>query len=150
MSATRIVETIVRVSLWIASAICLLAPGAAALAQHSAIVFEADGDALHVLPNDDGLFVGADDFGRTGFPANQTDHPEFECEPGGLTIGAYGLWLQLTSPSYASSNEFIILLNYGLDVAAFEAGVEAADALIPEPTSALLLALCALFGLRRR
>lgn len=61
--------------------------------------------------------------------------------PDALTPGAYGLWLTLSSPSYADSNEFIILLNYGLGAEEFEAGVEAASYLVPEPASGLLLAI---------
>src|SRR5215470_52213 len=56
-------------------------------AQHSELVFEADGGELHVLPNADGQFVYAADFGDKGFPANQIDHPEFVAEPGGLNPG---------------------------------------------------------------
>lgn len=71
--------------------------------------------------------------------------------PDGLTIGAYGLWLALSSPQYDASNEFIILLNYGLGEDEFEAGVQAAGALVPEPaTAALLAALAAALMSRRR
>ncbi len=69
--------------------------------------------------------------------------------PDSLVPGAYGLWLELTSPQYGTSNEFIIMLNYQLDETAFEAGVEAAAALVPEPGSLLLLT-AGLLALRRR
>lgn len=61
--------------------------------------------------------------------------------PGGLTPGAYGLWMRLTSPQYDTSNEFIIMLNYQLDAEDFEAGVDAAAAFVPEPVSGLGLLL---------
>lgn len=71
--------------------------------------------------------------------------------PDGLAPGAYGLWLELTSPTYATSNSYIILLNYGLDEADFEAGVDYIGTnIIPEPASALLLGLLGLAALRRR
>lgn len=71
--------------------------------------------------------------------------------PDSLAVGAYGLWLEMTSTQYATSNGFIIMLNYGLDEASFEAGVEAAAALVPEPSSAFLLALAAAgMWIRRR
>jgi len=56
-------------------------------------------------------------------------------------IGAYGLWLELASPRYESSNGFIILLNNGLAEEQFEAGVAAAAKLVPEPASWALAAL---------
>lgn len=56
-------------------------------------------------------------------------------------IGAYGLWLELTSPRYESSQSFIILLNNGLGEEEFESGVAAAARLVPEPGSWALAAL---------
>jgi len=61
-------------------------------------------------------------------------------------IGAYGLWLEVASPQYESSNGFIILLNNGLDEEHFEAGVAAAARLVPEPASMALLAIGAFFA----
>lgn len=70
--------------------------------------------------------------------------------PDGLTAGAYGIWMTLTSPNYSASNEFIVLLNYGLDDESFEAGVEAAAALVPEPSAALALVAVGIVAARRR
>lgn len=71
-------------------------------------------------------------------------------EPSALTPGGYGLWLQLTSPQYGTSNDFVIMLNYGLDQEDFEAGVHyVGEHLIPEPSGALLFAVPALLALRR-
>lgn len=64
--------------------------------------------------------------------------------PGAPEIGAYGVWLRLTSPSYDESNDFVILLNYGLSPDEFEAGVEEIGSIVPEPSSLLLLGLSAL------
>lgn len=70
--------------------------------------------------------------------------------PSALTPGGYGLWLQLTSPQYGTSNDFVIMLNYGLDQEDFEAGVHYVGAhVIPEPSVALLFAVAALPALRR-
>ena len=62
-------------------------------------------------------------------------------------VGAYGLWLEIDSPQYETSNGFIILLNHGLGEDDFEAGVAAAAQLVPEPASQGLLATSALFAL---
>jgi hypothetical protein len=70
--------------------------------------------------------------------------------PDALAIGAYGVLLEMTSSQYASSNPFVILLNYGLDDASYEAGVDAAQAFVPEPTSLLLLAAAGVLAIRRR
>lgn len=69
--------------------------------------------------------------------------------PDSLAPGAYGLWLEAASPQHGSSNDFIIMLNYGLDDAKFESGVEAAAALFPEPGTGLL-ALIGVLVLARR
>lgn len=71
-------------------------------------------------------------------------------DPAGLTPGAYGIWLELTSNNHATSNEFVILLNYGLTEGQFEAGVEAIGEIVPEPSSALLLCAAAVLAFRRR
>jgi len=72
-------------------------------------------------------------------------------EPDGLVPGAYGLWLELTSPQYETSNDFIILLNYGLEHEAFEAGVHyIGEYVIPEPGSLMLLAVAGLAIAARR
>ncbi|MEP0847197.1 MAG: hypothetical protein HRF50_10320 [Phycisphaerae bacterium] len=106
--------------------------------------------------------VGADTGAQSGFVFGEADvdgdiheHMDFILhgpgEPDALTPGAYGLWLQLASPQYAPSNEFIILLNHGLSAAEYEAGVEAAAALVPEPSTIMLwCAACVPVLLRRR
>jgi hypothetical protein len=70
--------------------------------------------------------------------------------PDSLAIGAYGLWLEAFSPQYGASNDFIVLLNYGLGEEEFEAGVEAAAALVPEPGAGVLALLGVGALLRRR
>lgn len=83
--------------------------------------------------------------GQADANGGMDDHPDYILNgpgaPDGLAVGAYGVWMELTSPQYASSNDFIVLLNYGLDEKAFEDGLVAAHALIPEPATVLLLSI---------
>ncbi len=129
-----------------------------------------DGAAFAAVPNDHHVEIHKAIFSRivdessgpqTGFVFGVADglgevheHLDFVLhgpgEPGGLTPGAYGLWMRLNSTSYDPSNEFIVLLNYGLGEEEFEAGVEAAGALVPEPTAAALLLIPAFAILARR
>lgn len=105
-------------------------------------------------------FVGDDTGPQSGFIFGEADadgdiheHLDFILhgpgEPDALTIGAYGLWLALTSPQYDASNEFIVLLNYGLSADEFDAGVAAAAALVPEPSTAVLCCAAVFCGLLR-
>ena len=67
------------------------------------------------------------------------------------TPGIYGLWLELTSSGYETSNDFIVLLNYGLEEETFEEGVHfIGEHVIPEPSSAALLVIGGLLLYRRR
>lgn len=70
--------------------------------------------------------------------------------PGGLTVGAYGVQLQLVSAEYGASNSVIAALNYGLDDEMFEAGVDAFADIVPEPSALALLLIGAAGVLRRR
>lgn len=69
------------------------------------------------------------------------------------TVGAYLIQLQLSADGYASSDPFYLVFNRGLSGAAFESGVQALTAPVPEPgTWALMLAGLGLVGIavRRR
>lgn len=95
------------------------------------------------------LFAEADAEGDVHQHINFTLHGPGE--PGDLTPGGYGLWLELTSPQYATSNGFVIMLNYGLEDEAFEAGVHyVGEHIIPEPGALGLCAMTAALALRRR
>ena len=65
--------------------------------------------------------------------------------------GAYGLVLQLDSPQYAASDEFLIVFNNNLSGAEFDAGVDAisqAAFAVPEPEAWALWAIgAAMFAL---
>ena len=83
---------------------------------------------------------------------------DFHVDPGftisdGAPAGGYGLVLSLSTDEagIADSNPFGIFLNFGLEEEAFEAGVEAFGASVPEPSTFLLGALALLgIGLVKR
>ena len=75
------------------------------------------------------------------------EHLDFTLTPGSdagagaAPVGAYGLWLELTSPQYESSDPFLIVINQGLGEDDFENGVDAMhDMGVPEPSTLGLLA----------
>jgi len=130
-----------------------------------------DGAALAPTPADHSVMieniisdvtVTGDSAPQTGFIFAEADgagdvhqHIDFTLhgpgEPDGLTPGAYGLWLELTSPEYDVSNDFVIMLNYGLDHEEFEAGVHyVGEHVVPEPGGLALLAALMLVTTRRR
>ena len=88
-------------------------------------------------------------------PANllgqAADDGDFHVDPGftiseGAPAGGYGLILSLSTNDAAGigdSDPFGIFLNFGLEEEAFEAGVDAFGAAVPEPSSIML----AVFGL---
>jgi hypothetical protein len=87
------------------------------------------------------------------------DDGDFHVDPGftisdGAAAGGYGLILSLSSDDasgIADSGPFGIFLNFGLEEEAFEAGVEAFGAAVPEPSSLLLVVMgVAGLGLVRR
>lgn len=62
----------------------------------------------------------------------------------GAPAGGYGLLLSLSTDddaAIADSAPFGVMLNFGLEEAAFEAGVEAFGAIVPEPSSFHIFAL---------
>ena len=81
------------------------------------------------------------------------DDGDFHVDPGftisdGAPAGAYGLVLSLSTDAagIGDSVPFGILLNFGLEEEAFEAGVGAFAASVPEPSSLMLVA-CGIAGL---
>ena len=108
------------------------------------------------------VIVAGDSPFQTGFTFAEADadgdvhqHINFTLrgpgEPDDLVPGGYGLWLELTSPQYDTSNGFVIMLNYGLEDEAFEAGVHyIGEHVIPEPTALALFGVLALITARRR
>jgi hypothetical protein len=130
-----------------------------------------DGAALAPAPTEHGIAirnvintvtVAGDSAFQSGFTFAEADadgdvhqHVNFTLhgpgEPDALVPGGYGLWLELTSPRYGASNGFVIMLNYGLDEEAFEAGVHyVGEHVIPEPSALALFGALALFAARRR
>lgn len=85
---------------------------------------------------------------------------DFHVDPGftisdGAAAGGYGLVLSLSTDDaggIADSEPFGIFLNFGLEEEAFEMGVEAFAAAVPEPSSLMLLSFAAvgLAAVRRR
>ena len=87
------------------------------------------------------------------------DDGDFHVDPGftisnGAAAGGYGLVLSLSTndeAGIADSDPFGIFLNFGLEEAAFEAGVEAFAEVVPEPSSLTLVMLgVASLGMLRR
>ena len=66
-----------------------------------------------------------------------------ESSPGNPSTGAYAVKLSLSTNAagIADSDEFFIVYNFGLTPVAFEEGVEAFAALVPEPTSLMLIVI---------
>ena len=77
-----------------------------------------------------------------------------EPNPGSPAMGAYAVKLSLSTDAagIAGSKPFFIVQNFGLSEMAFEEGVEAFAALVPEPTSMLIVGIggCLLGMMRQR
>jgi hypothetical protein len=69
-------------------------------------------------------------------------------------IGEYGVVVRLTSSVHGPSNPFVLAFNNGLGDGPADIGLDAMAALVPEPSTVLLLAtgiaFCAAAGLRKR
>lgn len=86
-------------------------------------------------------------------------HVDFYLEPNAAPepapeswFGAYGIKMSLSTdaPSIADSDPFFVVFNFGLDEEVFEDAVLAYAALVPEPSTASLLAIGALLLCARR